>query len=137
MELELTEAALLRTQNELEDLRSLKDLGVGLVLDNFGTGHSSLSYLKDYPTDALKIDGTFVRTLPEDERDLAVCDVIITMAHRFGMRAIAESVETEAQLELLRSLGCDECQGYLISKPVSADGIKEYLERSGQEKRVD
>lgn len=135
IELEFTEAALLRTRNELVDLVTLNDLGVGLVLDNFGTGHSSLTLLKQYPIDTIKIDGAFVRNLTSDEQDRAVCDVIISMAHKFGMRAVAENVETEEQLDILREMGCDEFQGYHICKPLSADRLELYLRRHFLSKR--
>jgi EAL domain-containing protein (putative c-di-GMP-specific phosphodiesterase class I)/PleD family two-component response regulator len=127
MELELTEAALLRASDGRADLQRLKDLGVGLVLDNFGTGHSSLANLKQYPVDALKIDGSFVRGLIENEKDAAVCEVIITMAHLFGMKVVAEGVESEAQLQRLMSLGCDEYQGFHLCKPMPASEIRNYL----------
>ena len=127
IELELTEATLLRTRDELADLRKLKEAGVGLVLDDFGTGHSSLANLKQYPVDALKIDRSFVRGLPANSKDAAVCEVIVTMAHLFGMQAVAEGVETEAQLEQLLSLGCDEFQGFHVCKPLPASEIERYL----------
>ncbi len=127
IDLELTEAALLRAQDGLTDLQTLKALGVGLVLDDFGTGHTSLSNLKLYPIDALKIDGSFVRELPDNAKDAAICEVIITMAHLLGMHAVAEGVETEEQLTLLRSLGCDEAQGYHICKPLPASEVAEFF----------
>jgi len=133
IDLELTEAALLRTKNGLADLETLKGLGVGLVLDDFGTGHSSLAHLKHYPIDALKIDGSFVRDLPGNEEDAAVCEVIITMAHKLGMKAVAEGVETEEQLNFLRERGCDEFQGFHICRPLPADEIEEYLDQSGKD----
>ena len=127
IELELTEAALLRTSDELAELEKLKDLGVGLVLDNFGTGHSSLADLKHYPIDALKIDGSFVRGLPDNDKDAAVCEVVVTMAQLFGMKAVAEGVESEQQLQLLQKLGCDEFQGYHICRPLPASDVDNYL----------
>ena len=135
IELEFTEAALLRTRNELVDLRTLNDLGVGLVLDNFGTGHSSLTLLKQYPIDTIKIDGAFVRNVTNDEKDRAVCDVIVSMAHKLGMQAVAESVENAEQLELLLEMGCDEFQGYHVCEPLSADGLELYLRRHFLKKR--
>ena len=117
----------MRSENGLADLETLKDLGVGLVLDDFGTGHSSLAYLKQYPLDALKIDGSFVRNLPSNEKDAAVCEVIINMAHTLGMKAVAESVETEEQLDFLLERGCDEFQGFHICKPLPADEIEDFL----------
>ena len=135
IELEFTEAALLRTRNELVDLVTLNDLGVGLVLDNFGTGHSSLTLLKQYPIDTIKIDGAFVRNLTSEAQDRAVCDVIVSMAHKFGMRAVAENVETAEQLDILLEMGCDEFQGYHICKPLSADRLELYLRRHYLKKR--
>ena len=135
IELEFTEAALLRTRNELVDLVTLNDLGVGLVLDNFGTGHSSLTLLKQYPIDTIKIDGAFVRNLTSETEDRAVCEVIVSMAHKFGMRAVAENVETEEQLDILKEMGCDEFQGYHICKPLSADRLELYLRRHFLKKR--
>ena len=135
IELELTEAALLRTRDELVDLQRLKDLGVGLVLDDFGTGHSSLADLKQYPVDALKIDSSFVQGLPGNNKDAAVCEVIITMAHLFGMKAVAEGVESEVQLEQLMSLGCDEFQGFHICRPLPASEIEGYLKNLGESRQ--
>lgn len=132
IELELTEAALLRTSNGVSVLEALKEIGVGLVLDDFGSGHSSLSCLRKYPIDALKIDGSFVRDLPENEDDAAVCEVIITMAHKLGMKAVAEGVESAAQLDYLRVRGCDEFQGFHICKPLPADEIEAFLRESSR-----
>jgi len=130
LDLELTEKALLRTKNGLADLETLKGLGVGLVLDDFGTGHSSLSNLKQYPIDALKIDGSFVRDLPGNDEDAAVCEVIIIMAHKLGMKAVAEGVETQEQLDFLLERGCDEFQGFHICRPLPADEIENFLNQS-------
>lgn len=127
LELEFTEAALMRTENVVIDLERLKALGIGLVLDDFGTGHTSLAHLKQCPIDALKIDGSFVRNLPDSREDEAVCEVIITIAHKLGMKAIAEQVETEEQLCLLRNLSCDEFQGFHICRPLPAADIESYL----------
>ncbi len=132
IDLELTEAALLRTENGLAELETLKGLGVGLVLDDFGTGHTSLAHLKHYPIDALKIDGSFVRDLPGNEADAAICEVIITIAHKFGMKAVAEGVETQAQLDFLQYRGCDEFQGFHICRPLPANEIGAYLRQSGK-----
>ncbi len=130
IDLELTEAALLRTKNGLAELEKLKGLGVGLVLDDFGTGHTSLALLKQFPIDALKIDGSFVRDLPGNEADAAICEVIITMAHKLGMKAVAEGVETQEQLVFLQDRGCDEFQGFHICRPLPTDEIREYLRQS-------
>jgi len=130
IDLELTEAALLRSDDGLADLETLKGLGVGLVLDDFGTGHSSLAHLKQYPIDALKIDGSFVRDLPGNDEDAAVCEVIIIMAHKLGMKAVAEGVETQEQLDFLLERGCDEFQGFHICRPLPADEIENFLNQS-------
>jgi len=132
IDLEVTEGALLRAENGRANLESLKELGVGLVLDDFGTGHTSLALLKQYPLDALKIDSSFVRDLPGNEADVAICEIIITIAHKFGMKAVAEGVETPEQLEFLQQRGCDEFQGYHICRPMPANEIGAYLLQQGK-----
>ena len=99
-----------------------------LSLDDFGTGHSSLARLKQLPLDTLKIDRSFVTDLPGNTKDAAICKVIITMAHGLGMTAVAEGVETEAQLEVLRELGCDEFQGFLVCRPLPGHEILDFLQ---------
>ncbi|CAM8645903.1 COG5001 Predicted signal transduction protein containing a membrane domain, an EAL and a GGDEF domain [Comamonadaceae bacterium] len=122
LELEVTESlALHSVASTLAILHDCKALGVHLAMDDFGTGYSSLAYLKRYPLDTLKIDQTFVRNIPHDRGDVAITHAIVAMAHSFGMSVVAEGVETREQLEFLRSLGCEEVQGYLFSKPVPAD----------------
>ncbi len=122
LELEVTESlALHSVATTLAILHDCKSLGVKLAMDDFGTGYSSLSYLKRYPLDALKIDQAFVRNIPQDQGDMAITRAIVAMAHSFGMSVIAEGVETIAQLEFLRALGCEDVQGYLFSKPVPSD----------------
>jgi EAL domain-containing protein (putative c-di-GMP-specific phosphodiesterase class I)/PleD family two-component response regulator len=132
IDLEVTEGALLRAENGRADLESLKELGVGLVLDDFGTGHTSLALLKQYPLDALKIDSSFVRDLPGNAADAAICEIIITIAHKFGMKAVAEGVETQEQLEFLQQRGCDEFQGYHVCRPMPANEIGDYLLQQGK-----
>lgn len=122
LELEVTESLALQSiASTLSTLHECKALGVKIAMDDFGTGYSSLAYLKRYPLDALKIDQSFVRNITEDVGDAAITRAIVAMAHSFGMSVIAEGVETTAQLEFLRSLGCEEFQGYLFSRPVPAD----------------
>lgn len=132
LELEITEAALMRTENVVADLERLKTLGIGLVLDDFGTGHTSLTYLMQCPIDALKIDGSFVRNLPDSQKDAAVCEVIITIAHKLGMKVIAEQVETEDQLQLLSGQSCDEFQGFHICAPLNAAELETFLSQQSQ-----
>ena len=122
LELEVTESlALQSVASTLSTLHACKALGVKLAMDDFGTGYSSLAYLKRYPLDCLKIDQAFVRNITQDVGDAAITRAIVAMAHSFGMSVIAEGVETMEQLEFLRTLGCEEFQGYLFSKPVPAD----------------
>lgn len=121
LELEVTESlALQSVTTTLGTLNACKALGVKLAMDDFGTGYSSLAYLKRYPLDALKVDQAFVRNITQDPGDAAITRAIVAMAHSFGMTVIAEGVETPAQLEFLRGLGCEDFQGYLFSKPVAA-----------------
>ncbi|MCU6434417.1 EAL domain-containing protein [Undibacterium sp. Jales W-56] len=120
IELELTESILIRDVDEaLLKLESLAALGVKLAIDDFGTGYSSLSYLKRFPIDKLKIDRSFVMHLPDDDSDVAIVTAIISLAHALKLGVIAEGVETEAQRALLKTLGCDELQGYLYSPALS------------------
>jgi EAL domain-containing protein (putative c-di-GMP-specific phosphodiesterase class I) len=122
LELEVTESlALQSVASTLDTLHQCKALGVRLAMDDFGTGYSSLSYLKRYPLDALKIDQSFVRNITQDAGDAAITRAIVAMAHSFGMSVIAEGVEKIEQLEFLRTLGCEEFQGYLFSRPVAPD----------------
>lgn len=126
LELEVTESlAMHSVASTLGTLHACKALGVKLAMDDFGTGYSSLAYLKRYPLDSLKIDQTFVRNITQDKGDAAITRAIVAMAHSFDMSVIAEGVETVEQLEFLRTLECEEFQGYLFSKPVpAADAVK-------------
>ncbi len=122
LELEVTESlAMHSVASTLGTLHACKALGVKLAMDDFGTGYSSLAYLKRYPLDSLKIDQTFVRNITQDKGDAAITRAIVAMAHSFGMSVIAEGVETVEQLDFLHTLGCEEFQGYLFSRPVPAD----------------
>jgi EAL domain-containing protein (putative c-di-GMP-specific phosphodiesterase class I) len=132
LELEITEGMLTHSSDEVTAMMdALAASGVTLALDDFGTGYSSLSYLKRFPIDTLKIDRSFVTGIPHDSNDCAIAGAIISMAQRLGHRVIAEGVETRAQLEFLRSLGCQEIQGYYFSPPVPADQL-EAMVRAGK-----
>jgi diguanylate cyclase (GGDEF)-like protein len=124
LELEITETAMLQdATTTLAMLRELKALGLAISLDDFGTGYSSLSYLQKFPFDKIKIDQSFVRELPVKEESLAIVRAIIRLADSLGMTTLAEGVETDKQFEILRHEGCVEAQGYLFSRPVSADHV--------------
>jgi len=120
LELEITETAVMEdVEVASRQLQNLRSSGVYISIDDFGTGYSSLAYLKSFALDYLKIDSSFVADMERDINDAALIAAVIAMAHRLGLRVVAEGVETEAQLEHLRHLQCDEVQGFLLSKPVT------------------
>ncbi len=128
LEIEVTESSLIHSITDTEaKFRSLKDMGVSLALDDFGTGYSSLSYIKNLPFDRVKIDRSFVKNICNEPRDAAIASAIIEMAHALDMKVTGEGVENEAQLDLLRFIGCDEIQGFLFSSPVSSDSMGQLL----------
>ncbi|HEX5755103.1 MAG TPA: EAL domain-containing protein, partial [Arenimonas sp.] len=119
--LEITEGLLLDASSAVNDkLIGLRDAGIQVALDDFGTGYSSLAYLKEFDIDYLKIDQRFTRNLAPGSSDMALTEAIIVMAHKLGMRVIAEGVETEAQRDLLAAAGCDYGQGWLFGRPLAA-----------------
>ncbi|WP_262405437.1 putative bifunctional diguanylate cyclase/phosphodiesterase [Pseudomonas fluorescens] len=131
LELELTESQLLDSvEHIITTFQQLHELGVKLAIDDFGTGYSSLSYLKRFPVDYVKIDQAFIRGLHEGSEDAAITRAIIAMAKSLNLKVVAEGVETPEQLALLREQGCDEVQGYLISKPVDASAFSALLGHS-------
>ncbi|HSJ98528.1 MAG TPA: EAL domain-containing protein, partial [Myxococcota bacterium] len=124
IELEITESVLMEQSDAaLATLRLLKELGVRLVLDDFGTGWSSLGYLKRFPLDALKIDREFVDGLGTEPEDTAIVTAVLSMASALDLDVIAEGVETDAQLAWLRDHGCGCAQGYLLGRPMPADEL--------------
>ncbi|MHB9132019.1 MAG: putative bifunctional diguanylate cyclase/phosphodiesterase [Armatimonadota bacterium] len=121
LELEITESTTMENVDRtLTILRSLADIGVRLAIDDFGTGYSSLSYLKRFPVHTLKIDRVFVKDVLQDNDSAVIVKAIIALAHSLSLKVLAEGVEENGQLEFLRSLGCDEVQGFLLSKPLPA-----------------
>ncbi|GGG21579.1 GGDEF-domain containing protein [Rhizobium wenxiniae] len=132
LELEITESVLLeRTVNNLDTLNTLSVLGIRIALDDFGTQYSSLSYLKNFPFDTLKIDKYFVSDLETNTKSQAIVRSVITLAHDLGMEVAAEGVETAEQADWLRGLGCDRLQGHAIGKPLPTQAIREFVAGSG------
>jgi diguanylate cyclase (GGDEF)-like protein/PAS domain S-box-containing protein len=133
LEVELTETFLMRDSNSTASvLRSLSNLGVRIALDDFGTGYSSFSHLKRFPIDTLKIDRSFVHGLVTDAADASIVSAMIGMGKGLGIRAVAEGVESQDQLALLRKLGCLEGQGYYFTRPVSARDLAPLLRRDAR-----
>ena len=131
LELEITESIAMSRVDVVERLLGgIRDLGVELAIDDFGTGYSSLAYLKRFPVQRLKIDRAFVRDLGRDADSAAIVRSVVALGHGLQMRIVAEGVETESQLEMLRSLGCDEFQGYLFARPMEAGAVPALLRRA-------
>jgi len=128
LELEITESFLQRDRRVVAAmLRRLKDRGIRISIDDFGTGYSSLSQLKDLPIHAVKIDRTFIRHIDTDRKNASIVSAIMALAHSMNLRVIAEGVETEAELRLLRKMGCDELQGYYFSVPLRTEDAHSFL----------
>jgi EAL domain-containing protein (putative c-di-GMP-specific phosphodiesterase class I) len=129
LEFEITESMIMDDISRvLEILGALKDLGVTLSIDDFGTGYSSLSYLKQLPVDQLKVDASFVRDIPHDLSDMEIAAAVIAMAHKLGLKVVAEGIETPAQLAFLRDNRCEMGQGYLLARPMSLESVLQLLE---------
>ena len=134
--LEITESVIMRDHElTIAALQSLKSLGVRLAIDDFGTGYSSLSYLQRFPLDIIKIDRLFVQDVAHGRQDAAVVRTIVALGESLGLSTIAEGVETPAQQERLRTIGCETAQGYLFSHPVSPEQIGDLLSQ-GEATRV-
>ena len=128
LEVEITESLLMRNiDDSARLLRELAHMGVSISMDDFGTGYSSLAYLKRLPIDVVKIDRSFVLDITTNPDDAAIARTIILLAHSLGLRAVAEGVETDAQLEFLHRHECDAIQGYWLAKPMSLAALKEWL----------
>lgn len=127
LELEITESlAMKNPQHTIATLNALKSMGVTLAVDDFGTGHSSFSYLKLFPISCVKIDRSFVRDIETDNHDAEICSATIALAHKLGLQTVAEGVETSRQFDILKSQQCGKAQGYLISRAVPASGISHF-----------
>jgi EAL domain-containing protein (putative c-di-GMP-specific phosphodiesterase class I) len=135
LELELTESVVMKNcESAAERLGELRALGISSAIDDFGTGYSSLKYLQNLPIDTLKIDQSFVRDLDPlsggDSGNGAIVRAIVTLAQQLGLRVVAEGVETNEELDLLRGLGCDLVQGYLFAKPMTTEACEVFLRQS-------
>jgi EAL domain-containing protein (putative c-di-GMP-specific phosphodiesterase class I) len=128
LELEITESIFLAdSQENVRVLNQLMGLGIHIALDDFGTGYSSLAYLRRVSFDKLKIDRSFITDLATSRENLAIVRAVIGLGKSFGATVTAEGVETEQEYQCLVTEGCDQAQGYLVSRPVSADSIREML----------
>jgi len=128
--IEITESLLLNVEESVtEKLRAFAGKGIQISVDDFGTGYSSLSYLLKFHIDYLKIDQSFVKSLELPGENLAMAEAIVIMGHKLGMEVIAEGVESSGQKDLLTSIGCDFCQGFLFSKPLSPSEFEDFLRR--------
>lgn len=133
IELEITEGVMMEnTEHAIGLLQRLRQLGMKLSIDDFGTGYSSLAYLKRFPVDKLKIDQSFLRQLTPNSSDSAIVQAIIVLGHSIGIKVIAEGVETQLQKDLLMSWGCDEIQGYLYGRPMSATASQGFADRQSR-----
>lgn len=128
LEVEITEGLLLDDSAEVNTyIQAISDCGVRLSVDDFGTGFSALSYLKNYPVSTVKIDRSFIMDLPGDKENAVLVQAIIAMAHGLRLEVIAEGVETAGQWEYLRSLGCDYVQGYYFGRPMPQPAFEDFL----------
>jgi EAL domain-containing protein (putative c-di-GMP-specific phosphodiesterase class I) len=131
LELELTESMVMHDAPQLVAmLDELKELGVKMAVDDFGTGYSSLSYLKRFPVDRLKVDRSFVEHMTTEADDATIVRAIIALGHNLGLKVVAEGVETAQQARALRAYQCDEAQGFLFARPVSARDLPRLITRS-------
>ncbi len=129
LKIEITESAIMeKNQETTAVIKELQTLGVQIQIDDFGVGYSSLSYLSNFPIDALKIDQSFVNQITANGNQSKIVKAIINLAHGLGIEVIAEGVETENQLQQLRTMGCEYGQGYLISKPIGPEKIPSFLD---------
>ena len=137
LDLEITESVIItHPEKAVATLMKLKQMGVSITVDDFGTGYSSLNYLTRLPIQAIKIDQRFVHGLEQNKNDEAVTQAIIALSHSLGLRVIAEGVETVAQFEYLRSHGCEEAQGFLISRPLEEPELRAWWKMQDEENRI-
>jgi EAL domain-containing protein (putative c-di-GMP-specific phosphodiesterase class I) len=137
LDLEITESVIITHPDKaVATLIRLKQMGVSITVDDFGTGYSSLSYLARLPIQGVKIDQRFVHGLEKNRNDEAITQAIIALSHSLGLRVIAEGVETVAQFEFLKNHGCEEAQGYLISRPLEGNDLRGWWKMQDEENRI-
>ncbi|NMP33541.1 EAL domain-containing protein [Thalassotalea sp. M1531] len=130
LELEITENVVMTDlESAMNTIVVLQSMGIKVSIDDFGTGYSSLAYLRNLPIDKIKIDRSFVQEMAENDSDLTIVKSMIKLSHGLGKRVLAEGVETQTQLDILRKLDCDAIQGYFISKPISEIDLVKYFSR--------
>jgi diguanylate cyclase (GGDEF)-like protein/PAS domain S-box-containing protein len=130
LELEITESVIMENiENNIAQLKAMQSMGVSIAIDDFGTGYSSLAYIAKLPVNTLKVDRSFVLAMNHSAEDRNIVSTIISLAHSLDMKVVAEGVETQEQLDLLRGLQCDEMQGYLFSAPLPIAQIEDMLRR--------
>ncbi len=127
LELEITESMLMENMDRgIKNLNALNELGISLSIDDFGTGYSSLGYLKTLPVHIVKVDRSFVKDIPDDKDDMAITAAVVAMAHKLNYKVVAEGIEIEEQLQFLRDCNCDYGQGYMFSRPLPPDELREF-----------
>ena len=130
LELEVTESMVMDDPEDvIQLLGAIRDKGIHLALDDFGTGHSSLAYLKRFPIDCVKIDRAFIKDTPGNTDDVAIAKTIVAMAQALNLSTVAEGVENAEQLELMKTMGCDQIQGYYFSRPLAADDFLAFYQQ--------
>jgi diguanylate cyclase (GGDEF)-like protein/PAS domain S-box-containing protein len=127
LELEITEGILISDSTSSEHIAALRERGITIALDDFGTGYSSLSYITRFPIDTIKVDRSFVQDIAKDSQKAVIVAAVADLAHGLGYKVVAEGVETEQELEVIRALNCDEVQGYYYCRPIPADEMTEWL----------
>jgi diguanylate cyclase (GGDEF)-like protein len=131
LDLEITENVVMtEIATAMNTIFILQNMGINVSIDDFGTGYSSLAYLRKLPIDKIKIDRSFIEEVASNDSDLTIVKSMVELSHGLGKRVLAEGVETEEQLRLLRNIGCDAVQGYYISKPIPENELKKYFSRS-------
>jgi len=131
LQLEITESAAMQNiELTMKVLRELKDMGISIAVDDFGTGQSSLIYLKEFPIDTVKIDKGFLSDVTGDDTAAAIVSYVINLAHTLRLKVVAEGVETDQQYTFLRHFACDLMQGYLFSPPLPADEVYTFLQEA-------